>query len=380
MNKYLLPVSATICALVGWLAIEQEHTPVRDRTAKPLPAKMARTALSPNNLSADQSVSPSPERSARSDPPVHFDNPMRSQLAEIAEAYRRNSRFPPYSQPLRASDWSALNPRAFIPAERPLANAPSVKASIELPYYVLNRNQDLPVKVVVISEAHGANAPLVRAVGGQVLIRHGGAVSSPVMLGSANRQGNVDTFFATVPATELANLPDAEVEVAALLTLSDGQTSGVTAMARLFQSCANLDYLGAAYVEGAHLVIPAYFQVTEPGLYRVQANLFSNNNEPVSQLNATFPLSSGNAVSLLKVHAVTLREAGLAGPYVLTDINIMRMPSAPGEQTRYGSSQAISYSVAGYPLSGYDDTPYQDPTAQQRLDFLESLSANTGNP
>lgn len=302
---------------------------------------------------------------------------MREQLTEIAETYRHNSRFPTYSQPLRENDWSLLNPRAFVPAERPLANAPSIRASIELPYYVLNRNQDLPVKVIVVTESQGTDTPLLRATGGQVFIRHGGHSSSPVALASANRQGNVETFFATVPAGELAKLPDAEVEVSASLSLSDGQVSGISAMARLFQSSASLKYLGTTYIDGAHLVIPAHFQVTEAGYYRVQANLFSQDGEPVSHLNAAFSLSTGNAIGLLKVHAVTLREAGLAGPYVLTDINVMRMPSAPGESTLYGSAQATRYPVAGFPLGSYDDTPYQDPTAQQRLEFLQNLSANT---
>jgi hypothetical protein len=305
---------------------------------------------------------------------------MREQLTEIAETYRHNSRFPTYSQPLRENDWSLLNPRAFIPSERPLANAPSIRASIELPYYVLNRNQDLPVKVIVITEGQGTDAPLVRTIGGQVFIRHGGHSSSPVALGNANRQGNIETFFATVPAGELARLPDAEVEVTASLSLSDGQVSGITAMARLFQSSASLDYLGTTYIDGAHLVIPAHFQVTEAGYYRVQANLFSRDGEPVSHLNAAFSLSAGNTIGLLKVHAVTLREAGLAGPYVLTDINVMRMPSTPGESTRYGSTQATSYPVAGFPLGSYDDTPYQDPATQQRLEFLQNLSANTDDP
>ena len=80
------------------------------------------------------------------------------------------------------------------------------------------------------------------------------------------------------------------------------------------------------------------------------------------------------------MHATTLREQGLPGPYVLTDINLMRMPAAPGEQTRYGSSQAESYPVNGFPLDSYSDEPYQDPAAQQRLEFLEKLSADGSLP
>ncbi|MCC1497838.1 hypothetical protein [Alcanivorax sp. 1008] len=301
-------------------------------------------------------------------------SPMQNQLAEVAEAYSYNARFPPYSQPLAESDWSALNPRAFTPSERPLSNAPSLKVAIQLPQYVLDRNRDLPVTVVVASEGDSSNSPMIKATGGQVLIQHSAGTTAAVPLASATQQGNVETFVATIPATELSSFVDTEVTVAAQLKLSDGQSSTVTAVAQLYQSTANLDYLGSAYVDGAHLVIPAHFDVISPGYYRVQANLFSESGIPVSHLNASFLLSSDNGIGLMKVHATTLREKGIAGPYVLTDINVMRMPSAPGEQTQYGSASETSYPVAGFPLTSYSEEPYQDAATQQRIEFLQKLS------
>jgi hypothetical protein len=52
----------------------------------------------------------------------------------------------------------------------------------------------------------------------------------------------------------------------------------------------------------------------------------------------------------------------------------MRMPSAPGEQTGYGSTSQASYPVSGFPLTSYSDEPYEDPATQQRIRFLEALS------
>ncbi|MEE4251495.1 MAG: hypothetical protein V2I38_12965, partial [Alcanivoracaceae bacterium] len=301
-------------------------------------------------------------------------SPMHNQLEDVARAYSDSTRFPPYSQPLSENDWAALNPRAFTASERPLANAPSLKVSIELPQYVLDRSQDLPVKVVVANEGETANTSVLRVTGGQVLIRHGAGDSSPVALASTVQNGIVETFLATIPAAELATLPDSEITVAAQLTLSDGKSAVVTAVAQLYQSAANLNYLGSAYVDGAHLVIPAHFDVISPGFYRVQANLFSQSGVPVSHLNASFVLAGGSAIGLLKAHATTLREKDIAGPYLLTDINVMRMPSAPGEQTGYGSTSQASYPVSGFPLTSYSDEPYEDPATQQRIRFLEALS------
>jgi hypothetical protein len=381
MNKIRI-VAGMAAVLVAVLIAMQDEAPEADAGQS-----IVLSARTPENVpgKSGESLGPSapteqPEQSLDAEPSAASENPMQEQLAEIASAYQRNSRFPTYSQPLTDNDWSALNPRAFVPEERPLSNAPSLRVSIELPHYIVDSNRELPVQVIVVSDGSGSSAPPLKATSVQVLIRSRNASSPPVLLVKTRAQGNVDTFAATIPATALSPFANAEVEVAALLALSDGQSSSASTMIQLFQSTASLDAIGAAYTDGTHLFIPLFFQVMDAGMYRVQANLFTQAGEPVAHLNSTFTLSAGNVTGLLKVHATTLTEQGLAGPYVLTDINLMRMPAAPGEQTRYGSSQAESYPVNGFPLDSYSDEPYQDPAAQQRLEFLEKLSADGSLP
>jgi hypothetical protein len=377
MNKYvpLVGIVAFVVALIYVSGVnERTSADTTEQQVISSPSLRSDSDIIQTELNDPAATSEADIPDNRAETIEDFSNPMQNQLADVAQAYRHNARFPPYSQPLTENDWAALNPRAFSPSERPLANAPSLKVSIELPQYVLDRNHDLPVKIVVASEGDGASGSSVRATGGHVLVRHSSGNSSAVPLGSAVQQGHVETFLATIPAAELASFPDAEVTVAAQLKLSDGQSATVTAVAQLYQSTANLHYLGSAYVEGAHLVIPAHFEVMSPGFYRVQANLFSESGVPVSHLNATFMLGGASAIGLLKAHATTLREKNNAGPYVLTDINVMRMPSAPGEQTRYGSTKQTSYPVAGFPLTSYSDQPYEDPATQQRIKILEALS------
>ncbi|MCK5873184.1 MAG: hypothetical protein KAG82_00700 [Alcanivoracaceae bacterium] len=381
MNKIRI-VAGMAAVLVAVLIAMQDEAPEADAGQS-----IVLSARTPENAPgrSGESLGPSapteqPEQSLDAEPSVAPENPMQEQLAEIASAYQRDSRFPTYSQPLTDNDWSALNPRAFVPEERPLSNAPSLRVSIELPHYIVDSNRELPVQVIVVSDGSGSSAPPLKATSVQVLIRSRNASSPPVLLVKTRTQGNVDTFAATIPATALSPFANAEVEVAALLALSDGQSSSASTMIQLFQSTASLDAIGAAYTDGTHLFIPVFFQVMDAGMYRVQTNLFTQAGEPVAHLNSTFTLSAGNVTGLLKVHATTLTEQGLAGPYVLTDINLMRMPAAPGEQTRYGSSQAESYPVNGFPLDSYSDEPYQDPAAQQRLEFLEKLSADGSLP
>lgn len=381
MNKIRIAAGMAAVLVTVLIAMQDEAPKADAEQAIVISAKAPDNVLGKSGKFLGPSApTEQPEQSPDPEPSAAPKNPMQEQLAEIASAYQRNSRFPTYSQPLTDNDWSALNPRAFVPEERPLSNAPSLRVSIELPHYIVDSNRELPVQVIVVSDGSSSSAPPLKATAVQVMIRSRNASSPPVLLVKTRAQGNVDTFAATIPATALSPFVNAEVEVAALLALSDGQSSSASTMIQLFQSTASLDAIGAAYTDGTHLFIPAFFQVMDAGMYRVQANLFTQAGEPVAHLNSTFTLSAGNVTGLLKVHATTLTEQGLAGPYVLTDINLMRMPAAPGEQTRYGSSQAESYSITGFPLDSYSDEPYQDPAAQQRLEFLEKLSADGSLP
>lgn len=376
MNRKLI-LTAVIAVMVTGLANLHQSPPPSAAVPSPGPAGPVLPSAGAGSAAALAALDITGDQPATADPAQTGPaNPMAEQLAEIARTYRDNSRFPPYSKPLTSNDWSALNPRAFSATELPLENAPSLRVSIELPAFIIDRNQDLPIRVIVASEA-GAT---VRASAGQILLRQGQTMTEPVLLASQGAQGNVEVFAVTVPATTLSQLAEGETEVAARLTLSDGQPASVVSLMRLYQSTASLTGLGASYVDGADLVIPTYFTVVDPGLYRLQGNLFSAGGEPVSHLNNTLSLTAGNSTGLLRVHSSVLREVQQAGPYLLTDINLMRMPAAPGDPTRYGSSVAEQYQVGGFALDAYSDEPFQDPAAQQRLEFLERLSSSAELP
>lgn len=92
-----------------------------------------------------------------------------------------------------------------------------------------------------------------------------------------------------------------------------------------------------------------------------------------SMQSCTCPPDNRNG--LLKVHTVTLRAKHAAGPYVLRDFDITRLPDTPGELTSYGSAAVESFAVRGFPLDSYSNEPYVDPEAQQRADFLKKLAA-----
>jgi hypothetical protein len=298
---------------------------------------------------------------------------MRRQLADVAQAYAESARFPNYATPLQETDWAQLNPRAFVPRAAALQNVVGVTATVVLAQYVVDRGSELPVQVQVFAgpDAEGVAATAVRVS----LQRRGqGSVWQPLAVAPGGRPAE-QHFAGVLPATALAAVPEGEAAVVAEVDFSNGERALVTAAVKLFDSVARLLAVGDARIEGADLLIPARFDVRKAGTYRVAANLFAARGDvPVSHLNAELRLESGPDDGVLKVHAVTLREKGEAGPYLLRDIDVTRIPDQPGEPTRYGTAAAESFAVRGYPLDAYSNEPWEDPAARQRLEFLQKLS------
>ena len=294
---------------------------------------------------------------------------MHAQMADIATAYAENARYPDYAKPLNANDWNLLHPQALVPRQAALANAPGLSATVILDRYILDHNLDQPVQVQLTTEPGTGGSVSVNRV--TVWLQQSGKRSAVLTLA-----GTGQSFQGVLPASSLRSVPPGETAVVAQLELSNGERSNVNAMVRLYEPEARLVRLGDTRVDGADLVIPASFEVSRPGHFRVAANLFNAaGNEPVSHLTAELALSPDNRSGLLKVHAVTLRAKQAAGPYVLKDFDITRMPDAPGDLTGFGSAAVESFAVRGFPLDSYSHEPYQDPEAEEKLAFLKKLAA-----
>lgn len=305
------------------------------------------------------------------EPEVWMTQAVKEQMADIADAYETNIRFPIYSKPLSKNDWTLLNPRPFVERKVSLDINEKLSASIVLPHYIVHKDDDLPLEVHV----SGLNSTTVSVDAVEAYLAHRGSAQHTVKLSYQSEQDGALVFGGVIPATALETQESIETHAFADITFSDSQKAKVSAVFKLVGTDATLTGLEASYVDGEHLVIPAKFDVNVDGYYRVQANLFDKqSNNPISHINASFVLNGNDNQGLLKVHAVTLRAQGYAGPYILRDINVTRGPAKPGDRTGYGVASAEQYDVAGYDLSIYDDTEYVDPKSQRRLDFLKRLA------
>lgn len=291
-------------------------------------------------------------------------------IGSVATAYAENMRYPKYSKPLSANDWVALNPRAFVPKDMPLEIQDGLSAAIVLPQYVANRDNDLPVQVRINGLNKGLSIDSVL-----VYVQSDTEHEHSITLSSYSSTDGSMIYAGDYPSVGFPENVSNESYLYADIAFSNNELITISAVYLLEDNVATLTSLGNAYVDGAHLIIPASFDVELAGFYRFQANLFEQESEqPISHLNATFMLTKTDSHALLQVHAETLRLKGSPGPYMLTDINITRSPTSPGDRTGYGSAEKDFYLVDGFDLSYYSEEKYVNPENERRLEFLQKMA------
>jgi hypothetical protein len=182
-------------------------------------------------------------------------------------------------------------------------------------------------------------------------------------------QPTAEGFSATLPASK-------DWHGAMRLQVSfraDGQRQLLHTGIEYQQPTAQITGLASAYAEGPDLVIPVQLDVSQAGTYRLRANLFSEQGQPLANLVVSDYLDSGEQMLNLRAFKAVL--AGVEGPYLLNTLVLERRSGAPGEVSRYGSSAQAEYQVDYRGLGQLSDELWQkDETELLRLQFLKQLS------
>lgn len=295
-----------------------------------------------------------------------------NQLKQATEAYKFNAQFPPYSKPLTQHNWDLLNPRAFIPRKQILSKSPEIMGSIVLDHYVVAEEDPLNVDVKFTlpedqqSQIQGVKVSLLDANNNS---------SRQQSLSKASYEDGVVTYNGQLSINGLA--PDGinESTIKADVTFASGEQKSLSARFKVHTTMAELQNVGDAYIDGPHLMVPVQVSTKKSGKYRIQANLFDEKtNTPVAHLNDTFTARAGSENIDLKVHASALKANGSAGPYYLSDINLSKVSTHPGEKQQFGALQKEQYAVNGFDLSIYDEDNYENPKYKDSIQFLERVS------
>lgn len=272
----------------------------------------------------------------------------------VAKAYAAELNFPTYSQPLSNKDFDRLKPNHFNPQTIPVDDLGST-ISAELSKY----RYTYPEAVfATLSGENIDNAELVLVdiTSGKSLLRRKFEQNDNNWTTQFDGERN---FPSQLLATVKARVSGKNISIALALKYVD--------------SVATLTGIEPAYSQDADMVLKANLTTREQGLYRIRANLFDANHQPIAHLVSKEKLSKGSSNIVLKAHQSVLQ--GKHAPFYLSTFSIELMSPAPGKPTKYGDSAIKQYEINDFAISSLSDTPYQaSKQEQQRLQLLQNMA------
>ncbi len=274
--------------------------------------------------------------------------------ALISKAYAAQLVYPPYSQPLKVNNMDRLHPNYFNP-QKMIINDEGDSVSAYLSHYRYIYPE--PIKITV----EGANIEnvyfsLFNKESEQYLVRS-----------KMNKNG--DKWFLEVKGKK--NFP-VEPEAKVIVNV-DGYEIPIILALRYMIPIATITDFETPLAKGKDMAINANITTEKSGLYRVSANLFDANDQPVAHLVQRKKLTKGNKQITLKAHHSVLK--GRESPFYLSTIMVELMSPSPGVKKRFGHSLISKFEINDFAVSSLDETPYQ-PTDQeiQRLELLQQIA------
>jgi hypothetical protein len=272
----------------------------------------------------------------------------------VAKAYAAELNSPPYSQPLSNNDFDRLKPNHFNPQSIPVDdNGATITAELSKYRYIYPE----PILATLSGKnIDHAELVLVDISSGKSLLTAKFVPNDSIWTVQLEGKRNFPT---QLQATVKAKINEKNISIALSLKYAD--------------SVATLEDLAPPTSSDTDMVLRANLTTREQGLYRVRANLFDANNQPIAHLVGKEKLRKGHVSLELKAHHSVLQGRKL--PFYLSTFSIELMSPAPGKPTKYGDSAIVRYDIKDFAISSLSDIPYK-PSAQeqQRLLLLQKMA------
>ncbi|MDX3774636.1 hypothetical protein QE250_10970 [Chromatiaceae bacterium AAb-1] len=279
---------------------------------------------------------------------------LRDSFRLLAQAYAEELSYPPYSRPLLPEDEALLRPNDFIPQTVPLIEGAS--ATVILDKYRFS----YPESVYVRLEVSGLDVYDVR------LQLTDEVTDKPLQTAVMQRS---DRHWAARVAGEASWQGPLLVKVS---FQAKGRKQQLQAGIFYSNPVATVIAVSEPGSAGSDLTIPVKLDVRQAGYYRLRANLFTADRQPLAVLTQTQYLQNGSGELVLKAHKSVLSAEG---PYLLTTLLLERRPAIPGEPTLYGDSAQAEYQLEVHSLSSLSNETWQpDEQERQRLQFLQQMA------
>lgn len=277
--------------------------------------------------------------------------------ALVAKAYAAELNFPSYSQPLTDKDVDRLQPNHFNAQAIPVDDEGNqVTASLSKYRYTY---PEQVFATLTGENIDNAELSLVDVSSGKLLLT------------SHFEQGEASWY------AQLAGERDFPRQLQATIKADiNGKTITIALALKYADSIATLEGFNSVFNKDADMVLPANLTTREKGLYRIRANLFDVNNQPIAHLVSKEKLNKGSNHINLKAHQSVLQ--GKQAPFYLSTFTIELMSPAPGKPSKYGNSAIKKHIIKDFAVSSLSDIPYQpSEQEQQRLLLLQKMANGT---
>jgi hypothetical protein len=238
-------------------------------------------------------------------------------------------------------------------------------ASIVLPKYRFSYPEPVVVKLVVDGMAVTAAKVSLKSEQGAVTNDGAGAGA----LAKEDMLATEDDWTVQLNAHEEWDGP---MEVSVTFS-AKGKKQTLSTGIEYSYPTATITGVGDMRAAGSDMVIPVKLDVKKAGYYRLRANLYGPNEQPIALLTSSEKLSTGGVEMALKAYKGVLVKH--SGPFKLGTFVLERRPAVPGELTRYGHSEQPSFELGDFAVEQLSDEPWQpDDQELQRLEFLQKMA------
>lgn len=272
----------------------------------------------------------------------------------ISKVYAAELNFPAYSQPLKPTDFDRLNPNFFNPQIMPI-NDEGGAISASLSKYRYSYPEPI-IATLEGADIESASFTLIDTDTKKTLLSE-----------SFNWKDN--TWQLSLVGKD--NFP--ENINASIVAIVGSKSVPIILALQYINPVAIIESFELAKAEGADMVIAANIHAKESGLYRIRANLFDANDQPIAHLTNKRKLHKGSQTIPLKAHQSVLQ--GKEAPFYLSTFMIELMSPSPGVRKKFGESLINKFEINDFAISSLDTSSYEiSQQEQQRLELLQVMA------
>lgn len=273
----------------------------------------------------------------------------------LAKTYANEINYPAYSTPLTNADRQLLEPNSYYAQTIPLENHASASIQLERFRFIYPQPVNVRLQLEKI-QVYDVTLSLFDE-------------QNNTLLTTGRMHTDSNGYSATLIAESNWNGPlRIEIEFK-----SGGQSQIIQTGFEYVQPVAKITGIGSTYTEGPDLIIPVKLKVNTAGYYRLRANLFKPDHQPLAVLTAKAKLTRGDSEIKLRVYKSLL--TGHPSPLILGTFQLENRSAAPGKPTRYGDSEKAEFTVEYSTSDIFSEENYQPSEEEkQRLDFLNQMA------